>query len=468
MKETTEKLSLINRIMGVKLTRREELFTIILISLLLFWPILVIIAMFAFDQPTLPLFGEIARHGFALIVFGYPLYLFPLVIVAKRISKKLVKPYLFYLISGLPLISLLLCVLIAISPLAENRPDGSDFFSYREIGNDSQGGYALDDKHVYYCFEKIEGADVATFHLIGKRTGYSADKNHVYYTGKIMKGALPKTFKMSKENIACDGKDYYSYGIPFHVSDYESFHPGYNNWSVDKNYIYYIDDKTGKFDIHCIPVGDYKSFKGLNEQYAKDIYHVYFKTKIVEGADPATFHTFSQSYAFGQDKDCVYYKDKATEVKDYNKLKVAKENENFYVDGKNFYTHEFLKMPEGTDIKHLTNIAYGDWSKDLKRVYWKNRIVQGADPKTFDALPSLNLCEGSAADNNKDYDYAKDANHIFHKDTLLKDADYATFVCGWDGLAKVAFAFDKYRYYEGHPTPLIRKYRMGKMIVEHK
>ena len=143
MKETTEKPSWTNRIMGGKFTSKEKRFCIILISLLLFWPIVVIIAMFAFDQPTLPLFGEIARHGFALIVFGYPFYLLPLIIVASRISKKLVKPYLFYLISGLPLISLLLCVLITISPLAENRPDGSDFFSYREIGNDYQGGYAL-------------------------------------------------------------------------------------------------------------------------------------------------------------------------------------------------------------------------------------------------------------------------------------------------------------------------------------
>ena len=93
--------------------------------------------------------------------------------------------------------------------------------------------------------------------------------------------------------------------------------------------------------------------------------------------------------------------------------------------------------------------------------------MKGADAKSFDALPSLYLYEGSAADNNKNYDYAKDAHNIFHKDTLLKDADYATFVCGWDGLNKVAFAFDKNRYYEGHPTPLIRKYRMGKMKVEH-
>ena len=195
MKETTEKLSLINRIMGVKLTRREQLFTIILISLLLFWPILVIIAIFAFDKPTLPLFGEIARHGFALIVFGYPFYLLPLIIVASRISKKLVKPYLFYLISSLPLISLLLCVLIAMSPLAKDRPYGSDFFSYRKIGEDYQGSYALDNKHVYYCFEKIEGADVATFHLIGKNTGYSADKNRLSCKSPwIGANQLPKDF----------------------------------------------------------------------------------------------------------------------------------------------------------------------------------------------------------------------------------------------------------------------------------
>jgi hypothetical protein len=468
MKETTEKTSWINRILGGKLSSKEKGFSWFLISLLLFWPLLVFLSIFAFDQPTLPLFGEIARYGFAFIVFGYPLYLLPLIIIASRISKKLVKPYLFYLISGLPLIALLLFVLIAISPLAENRPEGSDFFSYREIGTDYQGSYALDKKHVYYCFEKIEGADVATFHLIGENTGYSADKNHVYYTGKMMKGVTPKTFKMSKGDKACDGKDYYIYGIPFHVSDYKSFRPGYNNWSVDKNYIYYTDDQTDDNGIHPIPVGDYKSFKGLNEQYAKDICHVYFKTKIVEGADPATFHTLAQDNNIGQDRNCLYYKDKATEVKDYNKLKVAKENSNFYVDGKNVYTNEFLKMPEGTNVKHLTITEYRDWSKDQKRVYWKNRIVEGADPKTFVALQSLYLYEGSAADNNQDNDYGKDAHHIFHRDAMLKGADYATFVCGWDGQAGVAFAFDKHRYYEGHPTPLISEYRKGRIKVEHE
>lgn len=60
MKETTEKLSWTNRIMGGKLTSKEKLFSIILISLLLFWPIVALVSIFAFDKPTLPLLGEIA------------------------------------------------------------------------------------------------------------------------------------------------------------------------------------------------------------------------------------------------------------------------------------------------------------------------------------------------------------------------------------------------------------------------
>ena len=74
-------------------------------------------------------------------------------------------------------------------------------------------------------------------------------------------------------------------------------------------------------------------------------------------------------------------------------------------------------------------------------------------------MPSLLLTIDSSDDTNKDNDYGRDATHIYYREVMLKDADYNSFICGWDAQEQMAFAFDKHRYYEGHPTPLIRKYR---------
>jgi hypothetical protein len=319
MKEMQHK-SWISRILGGKLTNGEAFFCCILLFLLFFWPIALLAAIFSFDAPTVPFWLEVARRVFAATILLYPFYIVPLIIIASRVSKKLAKPYLFYLIAGLPLISTLFCILISSSPLAERRPEGSDFFSYEMIGSDWQSQYAKDKNHVYYAFEEIKGADVATFHLIGKESGYSVDKNHVYYQGKIVKGSNPTTFRFLKENMGCDDKDYYASGVAFHVSDYQSFRSGDRNWAVDKNYVYYVDYRADEHHIDTIPVGDYQSFKELNEVYAKDSRHVYFKAKIVSGADAISFHVFSEYETFGQDKNRVYYEDKATDVKDYKLL----------------------------------------------------------------------------------------------------------------------------------------------------
>ena len=234
---------------------------------------------------------------------------------------------------------------------------------------------------------------------------------------------------------------------------------GKGNWDVDCKYAYYVGEDVQEEDPKRVRISDWKSFKGLNELYAKDKKQVYFKDKVVQGADAATFFTYKDNKHVGQDKTCVYYDGQPRDLKDYRLLTPSNINDNYYTYGQSVYNSELLKMPSCTDLKHLQSLDYTDWSKDLHHVYWKNRLVKGANPATFSPLPSLLLTIDSSDDVNKDNDYGRDATHIYYREVMLKDADYNSFICGWDAQEQMAFAFDKHRYYEGHPTPLIRKYR---------
>ena len=44
--------------------------------------------------------------------------------------------------------------------------------------------------------------------------------------------------------------------------------------------------------------------------------------------------------------------------------------------------------------------------------------------------------------------------------------DVASFICGYDYVDSISFAFDKNRYYEGSPNPRLEKLRQGKCRVD--
>ena len=451
--------SWMKRRMGGQVTVGEIFFSMLLLSLLLAWPLVAFGTLFLYDRSSVPLAIDISRWVVTFVIWLYPVYIIPLLIMAKKMARKHGKALLFYIISGAPIILLALSILLSVSPLAQELPKGADFFTYKRIGDDIDGSYSKDKNHVYYMLQEVKGADAKTFQVMTNEGDYAVDKNHVYYLGEVLKGADPTTFKVGKNGKAYDGKDYFIYGKPYHVADYKTFRMGKGNWDMDCKYAYYVGEDVQEEGAKRLRISDWKSFKGLNELYAKDNKQVYFQDKVVQGADAATFFTYKDNKHMGQDKTCVYYDGQPRELKDYRLLTPSNINDNYYTYGQSVYNSELLKMPSGTDLKHLQSLDYTDWSKDLRHVYWKNRLVKGADPATFSPLPSLLLTIDSSDDVNKDNDYGRDATHIYYREVMLKDADYNSFICGWDAQEQMAFAFDKHRYYEGHPTPLIRRIR---------
>ena len=122
-----------------------------------------------------------------------------------------------------------------------------------------------------------------------------------------------------------------------------------------------------------------------------------------------------------------------------------------------FYNKDTIR---GADVESFRLLDIGlSYALDDNHVYYQGKVVKEADPKTIAPIYSIHLLKESTLNSDLNRNFVKDAHHVFHKDTVLTGADCATFVCGWDNEEKIAFAFDKNRFYEGHSTKLIESYR---------
>lgn len=321
--------------------------------------------------------------------------------------------------------------------------------------------YGKDANHVFFAGRIVQDADVATFKYIDRR--YAKDAFHVFHCDSIMHGADPKTFKVHADLLTEDANDYYWNGEPIHVADKATFvvlsdspeFIDFANWGKDKynGYCFHYSGAT------TIPNIDYESFhriipsNSLNEEhYAADKFRVYFHADVVEGADPETFQLVTDD--IGKDKHHVYYKGKATNVQDYNKL--TKIGNHFYTDGEHLFTWELKDVNDADPrtFRALDTISmYPDWYADKYHVFWLEHIVKEADVSTFQPLYSYSYIDEQKVQNQyPDDNYGKDAYHVFYRDSLIKGADPATFekVIIDDTTWTVS---DKYRSY-GDPSML--------------
>lgn len=142
--------------------------------------------------------------------------------------------------------------------------DGTDQYNICKLPCDIETFEIID-----YCFSKdkdkvfflgftIKDADASSFEVL--KSGYSKDKNAIYFKEKKMPGTNPATFGVFKEN------DSYSQDVVY----------AKDNTGV------YVNDKK-------LPGADVATFNLLGENYGSDNRNVFYKTKIVKNANPASF-----------------------------------------------------------------------------------------------------------------------------------------------------------------------------------
>ncbi len=184
-------------------------------------------------------------------------------------------------------------------PLAGEAPIGRDrsgwFYGTERVAMADPGSFAIldadagpgkvwarDAKAVYIGSKSLASSGPAKVAILAK--GYTRDAKRVYYQGDPIPGADPATFTVRVyEGEAIKGDTYVV--------------------ARDRRHFYTGGMATGE-------LADGDTFEELGRGYARDSRRVYFLSRVVEGADPASFSTAVVRGARGPSRGAAVVADK--------------------------------------------------------------------------------------------------------------------------------------------------------------
>lgn len=204
--------------------------------------------------------------------------------------------------------------------------------------------------------------------------GYARRGDHIYFKGQRIEEA-------GKHDIDKFAK---AVGYPLtlcHDVDAKSFAAPSEEYTKDKNQVYYKWISPGRFWVCVLPDADPKTFEVLGFNLAKDAKHVWRYDQPIEGADPASAEVVHSRWAW-KDRHRVYY-------------------------------HGTGKPFPGADPKTFRHLDQA-FFRDAKRVYWSDSLLKDADVATFKTF-------------GDEIPYAADKNHVWIGKTILSDVDAAAF-----------------------------------------
>jgi DKNYY family len=161
--------------------------------------------------------------------------------------------------------------------------------------------------------------------------------------------------------------------------DAASFKALSEEYTKDKNKVYYKWISGGRFWIVELPLADAKSFEVINSNLARDTKHVWWYAEPLPEVDPKTVELVNAGFVW-KDAKSVWYQ----------------RNEISGADAKTF--------------RHLDQAFY----RDANRAYWSMTPLDGADLDTFRTF-------------GDDSPYAADRNSVWRADTEITGYDASTF-----------------------------------------
>ncbi len=231
----------------------------------------------------------------------------------------------------------------------------------------------------------------------------------------LIKGAKNTHLSYYYENqqrLSCNGEVDFKYYRENHY------------WYFEKDWkLYYREDKDyPEIDANWI---DKTTFIQCTRDYSLDKNHVYYKWIIVHWANPSTFkvtnQTFNEDYAI--DKNHVFLQ---------WKILPGARPHSFYTfwwthysfDGYHIFWEDIqvpVHSPHTFDV--IEDNAYEHWI-DWQNVYFQNRVIEWADPNSFNSFNCI----------NSRHRYTYDKENVFYKENKLENVDVLSFQwCDWFG-----------------------------------
>lgn len=197
---------------------------------------------------------------------------------------------------------------------------------------------------------------------------------------------------------------------------------GYHvDWSGVKYYYKENGHEQFTWNTRKLKGVDKSTFMSFGIYYAKDNHQVYFKGKVIEGADPIGFeHKLFDDFRFSKDAQNVYYED----------TKISEDAAHFEQINKFFFKDRFsvYKLVQKVKPKYLGE-------SDIIR-------IADANPHAFKLIPEVgglwqddksvyfrtNLVKGAVPGNLKKMDGCwTDGSGVFHHEKILEGANLHTF-----------------------------------------
>ena len=283
--------------------------------------------------------------------------------------------------------------------------------------------YSKDKNNIYYSDRKIIGVDLPTFQRIDENI-YSKDKNNIYFRGKKISGADKDTFEK--------------------IDKY--------NYSKDKNNIYYNDKKIEGVDKNTFEL-TYDFGSVVNEYYSKDKNNVYYENKKLKGIDVKTFKKISRLvdnfliedkngfYIVEEDGSVARIDSKEVDIENLSQLAIKT---NLYHDKDSMYfvkNHKLVKIKDAPKVDPYNLSTYNDKYINKYDVVYYLDTDEGAFKK-------LEKAESHQFSAYGDTEYAKGRKNVYFKGKVLTGADYATFDMKYNHEKDVYEIKDKNKVYE--------------------
>lgn len=160
-----------------------------------------------------------------------------------------------------------------------------------------------------------------------------------------------------------------------------------------------------------MPGVDGETFETLDRDrdYARDKSRVYYKGRVLRGADPKTFRLLTAEY--GVDSNRVYWEDRLMDGVQPDRLQIfswcASDGASWWFAGKRD-EGRLCSKADATTFRAID--GDGIFGKDKSHVFYKSTLIEGADPGTFERVKGSSL-------------FSKDAKAVYLGEKLIPGAD---------------------------------------------
>ena len=321
--------------------------------------------------------------------------------------------------------------------------------SVRQYLKDKNGIYFIDGDSDNLVLEKLP-YDSQTFEVINQL--YTRDKNNIYYSDRKIIGADLSTFQIGSDGFSKDKNNIYLRGKRILGIDKDTVKIIELPYIEDKNNVYYENKKIEGADKNTFEL-TYDFGSVVNRYYSKDKNNVYYENKKLKDIDVKTFKKVSRlvDNFLIEDKNGFYIVEKDGSVAPIDGKEVDIENlsqlaikTNLYHDKDSMYfvkNHKLVKIKDAPKVDPYNLSTYNDkYINKYDIVYYLD-----TDEGAFKKLEKAESHEFRAYG---DTEYAKGKKNVYFKGKVLAGADYASFDMKYNHEKGVYEIKDKNKIYE--------------------